>query len=235
VPYDLENPACAIVLVGTFNPAIFSPAWFAKTEIITQREFDEATTQIIHSEVAQFDVVRFRVDIQQTRFQINTSIAPFVTIMDDVRRIFGEKLPHTPVSAFGINFHGHFKVDTPEQRIALGRRLAPTAPWGSFGNRLEDSAAAPDAASGLISLVMQETRPQGRTSGARRVEIQPSRKVDGLRGVFIAVNDHFDVEGTRPEDGATKAMDLLAAEFDKSEQEYRRIVSEMMDFAASLK
>ena len=235
MPYDLENPSCAIVLVGGFNPAIFSPAWLAKTEIITQREFDEATTQVIHSEIAQFDVVRFRVDIQKTRFQINTSMAPFVATMDDVRRIFGEKLPHTPVNAFGINFHGHFNLDTPEQRIAFGRQLAPTAPWGAFGKRLEGSTAAPGTTSGMVSLVMQETRPQGRKSGARRVEIQPSGKLDGLRGVFIAVNDHFDVEGARPEDGATKAMDMLAAEFDRSEQEYRRIVSEMMDFAESIR
>lgn len=234
MPYDLENPSCAIVLVGTFNPAIFSPAWLAKTEIITQRDYDEATTQVIHPEIAQFDAVRFRVDIQKARFQISTSIAPFVTIMDDVRKIFGEKLPHTPVSAFGINFHGHFNLATPEQRIALGRRLAPTASWGSFGKRLEDSTATPDVASGMISLVMQETRPPGRKSGTRRVEIQPARKVDGLRGVYISVNDHFDVEDTRPEDGGTKAMDLLAAVFDKSEQEYRNIVSEMMDFAASV-
>jgi hypothetical protein len=234
VYYDLEYPTCAIVLVGKFNPAIFSPAWLAKSGIISDIESEKSEIQIIHPEIAQFDVGKFRVEVQQTRFQITTTIAPFITIMDYTRQIFGQKLPHTPIDALGLNFHAHFDLESAEQRMLLGRRLAPVAPWGAFGERIEASQSA-DTAGGLLSLVMQETRPDGRKAGWRQVRIEPSRKTDKTRGVFLAVNDHFDFENISAEDGANIAVDLLAEVFDTSEQEYRKVTADIMKFAASLK
>jgi hypothetical protein len=234
VRYDLENPSCSLVLIGKFNPAIFSPAWLTKVGIITDEDFEHSKVQVIHPEIAQFDARRFRVDAQPSRFQITSTLAPFVTLADDLRRFFGEKLPHTPISAIGINFHTHFRLESAEKRMALGRALAPITPWGAFGQRLASSGSSPEFASGMVSLVLQETRPDGRPNGSRRVEVQPSKKFDALRGVFIAVNDHFEVADPRDEDGGQAVMEILAREFDTSEAEYRRIVSELMDFAGGL-
>ncbi len=137
--YDLESPSCTLVLIGAFNPAIFSPAWLAKVDIISDEDLEKSTTQVIHPEITQFNARRFRIDVQPDRFQITSTMAPFVSIADDVRRLFGELLPHTPVGAVGINFHVFFRFPTPEQRMAFGRALAPTEPWGAFGKRLAES------------------------------------------------------------------------------------------------
>src|SRR5215207_2918217 len=57
-------------------------------------------------------------------------------ILDDVLAIFSE-LPHSPIKLFGVNLEVHFKLQAPAQRLALGRTLAPVAPWGEFGKCLE--------------------------------------------------------------------------------------------------
>ena len=86
----------------------------------------------------------------------------------------------------------------------------------------------------MVSLVMQESRPGGRANGSRRVEIQPSKKVDAQRGVLVAVNDHFEIANAHDEDGGKAVLHILAREFDASEAESRLIVSELMDFAGGL-
>lgn len=231
--YDPEAPSCTLVLIGKFNPAIFSPAWFAKVGIISDNELEIAVLDkpITHPEIAQFTVNRrFRIEVQPTRFQMVSTLAPFISIADDVRSLFTRFLPHTPVSALGINFSMHFRLDTAEQRLKLGRALAPSEPWGGLGRRLQASTISNP--SGVASLVLQESLES--ESRFRRVEVQPSRSFDRLRSVFIAYNDHFGIANARDEDGAAAAMTLLGSEFDKSEREYRTIVTDLMAFAESL-
>ena len=43
-----------IVLVGSFNPPIFHPEWFAKYGIINSAEKDAAEIELIHREFAFF-------------------------------------------------------------------------------------------------------------------------------------------------------------------------------------
>jgi hypothetical protein len=49
-----ELEGLTIVVVGSFNPAIFHPAWFSRCNLIRQEEADSAKVEIVHSEVAQF-------------------------------------------------------------------------------------------------------------------------------------------------------------------------------------
>ena len=41
-----------IVMLGSFNPKIFQPAWFAANELIRNLEAEEADTQIIHNDIS---------------------------------------------------------------------------------------------------------------------------------------------------------------------------------------
>ncbi len=230
--YTPEISSASIVLVGKFNPAIFTPAWFAKVGIITDSELGSSATRVVHPEITQFDISRFRVEVQPARFQITTMEEPFVSILDDIEEIFVRHLPHTPTGSFGINYNVHFLLSSPGQRIALGRALAPTEPWGAFGSRLAEPTS-PELASGMVTLIMQETNPSDRNKGARRVKVQPSKKVDKLRGVFVDINDHFEME-TSDEIGAGDSILLLRERFDASIAESKTIVSELMTFASRL-
>src|SRR5262249_38735766 len=130
--YEPDVQSASIVLVGRFNPAIISPAWLLKIGVISKGEFETSNVVVIHPEVTQFSIERFQIEILPQRLVITTAGEPYVQILDDVVGIF-TALPHSPIKVFGVNFEIHFKLQAPEQRVVLGRTLAPVAPWGEFG------------------------------------------------------------------------------------------------------
>lgn len=232
--YLPEHQAASIVLLGKFNPAIFSPAWLAKAGTITAGEADSATIQVIHPEIAQFSVERFRFDVQKERFQITTLMEPFIRISDSIRTLFTDRLPHTPTSRMGINYELHFRLDSPEQRVALGRALAPIAPWGDFGVRLM-GGDAPKSIGGLATLAMQESSPPDRASGYRRVQIEPLRQAQQLSSVRMHINDHYEIPDAEDHQGAVPLMELLNDRFDPSISEAKAIVTQLMEFASNVR
>jgi hypothetical protein len=228
--YEPQVQLASIVLVGRFNPAIFSPAWFAKVGIISDAELDESKVGIVHSEVTQFSLDRFKIDVFPERFSITTPNEPFVQILDDTLSTF-QQLPHSLVTVFGINYEIHFNLDSADQRIALGRALAPVTPWKDFGQRLGGST--PDRVGGLVSLVMQET-PTDRDIGYRQVKIERSAILRSPASVMMHVNDHFEIVNAKAEDGAEPGMKLLRERFDGSLIEAKKIVAQLMKFAEEL-
>jgi hypothetical protein len=228
--YEPQIQLASIVLLGRFNPAIFSPAWFAKVGIISDAELAESTDRasLVHSELTQFSLERFKIDVFPERFAITTPSEPFTQILDDTLSTF-HNLPHSPVNKLGINYEIHFNLDSGEQKIALGRALAPVTPWKDFGRRLGEST--PDRVGGLMSLVMQET-PTDRDRGYRQVKIEPSAMLRAPTGVMIHVNDHFEIVNAKDEDGAQSGMKLLRERFDGSVIEAKKIVTQLMEFAA---
>ena len=53
-----EVGGCGVVLVGHFNPLIFSPSWFAKNGIVGEEEASAADVSVIHPEIAAFRMNR---------------------------------------------------------------------------------------------------------------------------------------------------------------------------------
>ncbi len=143
---------CSIVLVGQFNPAIFHPAWLQAKGIETEGMSTDTNT-LITAELANFSIHDRSYHIRTDRFQIDTLIAPWVTLLDITTKIFAENLHHTPIMGFGINRSGHVELPSKPSRIKLGRKLAPTDPWGDFGERMETEETF--LTGGLRSLVMQ--------------------------------------------------------------------------------
>lgn len=229
--YDPDIQSASIVLLGKFNPPIFSPAWFARTGILSTEEAETATTEIIHQEIAKFKLDRLHIEVLPNRFVATSTMEPYSRLLDEILKLFSEQLPHSPIDKLGINYEVHFKLENARKRNELGRALAPTKPWGELGKRIEVSAT--DMPSGMVVLVMQESSITGREKGWRRVQIEPSVMVPGLAGVRIQVNDHFEI--TSPDFlGATPIMGVLRANFDVSLQNSKKIVSQLMDFASSL-
>ena len=51
---EAEKGGCSIVLLGAFNPTIFTPEWFARYEIATEAGENDSTVNIIHPEISNF-------------------------------------------------------------------------------------------------------------------------------------------------------------------------------------
>ncbi len=217
-----------VVLLGDFNPAIFTPAWFALHGLLPQSVADSAVLQVAHEQVTAFDTnwLHLRVTIDQ--FSVNTVQAPHVRLHDLVLRIFQDHLFHTPLRAFGINRNVHFCVQSIAERDRIGRTLAPVEPWGQWGRCLGLSGKH----GGMTSLTMSQVAPQGRPAGGQiNVTVEPSTLVGkGRTGVYVRVNDHYAIDnaglGT-----AERLMKLFKSNFGTSIDRSNELIDHIMSLA----
>ena len=122
-----------IIVLGAFNPALFTPAWFVLHGLLPEGAADSAEVEIIHPLVTEFTFDWLQLKVTAEHFSAETSQAPHVRVRDLVVRVFREYLPHTPLKGFEINRRVHFRVRNPAERDRIGRTLAPVEPWGRWG------------------------------------------------------------------------------------------------------
>ncbi len=223
-----EISGVTVVLLGDFNPAIFTPAWFALHGLLPESVVEDADLQIAHPHVTQFAADWLRLHVTAARFLVETLQSPHVRLRDLVARTFKEYLHHTPVRAFGINRDVHFRVKSFAERDRIGRILAPVKPWGTWGHAL----GLDGENNGMRSLTMSQMDPGGRPSGGKiNITIQPSNKIDKARpGVYVGVNDHYAIEDSELET-AKHLMDLFDGNFETSLQRSDGIIDHIMSLA----
>ena len=221
-----EISGVAVVLLGSFNPAIFTPAWFGLQGLLPKATVESAELGVAHSSVTEFTAEWLRLGVRPDRFSAETSQAPLIRACDLVVRTFRELLPHTPLKALGINREVHFRVPGAAERDRIGRKLAPTAPWGDWGRLIE-----PDGAhGGMISLTMRQNRVGGRPSGDQiNVTVEPSASL-GFAGVYVRVNDHY-AAGENGEGGGGGLIERLEREFEQSARRSELLIDQVMSLA----
>lgn len=227
----VETQASSIVLVGKFNPAIFSPGWLAKYGFISDEQMEGANVTVVHPEVTQFTAGGYGFDVNQQRCMMRSEQEPFTMLLELAVGIFGNHLTYTPLQKLGINLHVTYSCRSAKQRIELGRVLAPLAPWGKFGKRIEDSPVAQTG--GILSMTMQENNLPDRKSGHRRVEVEADNDA-GRKRVMIGVNDHFELLKPDDVEGSAEIIAILQDRFDASIAESRRIINELIEVSNGL-
>jgi hypothetical protein len=222
-----ELSQLALVLVGNFNPSIFQPAWLARHKIITDRAADTASVSVVHPDITIFSIdTDFSLQVERERFSISRTFAPWVRISDIVGAIFGDLLPHTPVSKLGINLLVHFDAGSQAKRNEIGERLAPPAPWGEWGKLV--SSGEGKTRGGMQSLTMIQKNVSDRPAGWVQVKIEPSTRIrGGLTGIFMEANDHYELAGSEAQD-ARALVTILRDKFDSSVKNSEKIVDQIM-------
>ena len=220
-----EISGVVIVMVGRFNPAIFTPAWFALHGLLPEKVAESAKLQVAHNQVTSFSADWLTLQATTERFSAETEQSPYVRLRDLVTRVFKEYLPHTPAMQLGINRWVHFKVKSGSERVRIGRILAPVQPWGQWGERIEQGSEP----GGLRSLTMTQIAPRERAATDRiNVIVEPSTRIaEGRLGIYVSVNDHFEIDATAPR-SAERLMELLDREFDASLKHSEVIIDEIM-------
>ena len=213
-PPKLEDDTASIVLIGSFNPAIFQPAWFAAKELIREAEATAATVDMIHPEVTSFRVGWLVLNVTRERFvAMSSDAAQHVALRDLVLGTF-HILEHTPTSRVGMNRSMHFSLHDEQKWHRLGNMLAPKEPWA-------DIAIKP----GLLSLVMQSNRDD-EVPGRTVFRVEPSIK--HRFGAYIDVNNEFVAKrdadkifapSSEPRSDTTpELMDLVRVQWDRTIQ-----------------
>jgi len=223
-----ESSGAGVVLLGSFNPAIFTPAWFAQHGLLPKSVADNAELQIAHGQLTAFSAEWLQLAVDPERFRAWTRQEPYVRLLDLVMRVFGEHLSDTPVRAFGIDRDVHFPAPDPAARDRVGRLLVPTEPWGKVAEILELDGES----GGMASLAIGQSRPKGRPLGGRiDVKVEPSPQIDAARsGICVQINDHHAVDADAP-DGRERLFELLGNDFEASIRRADDIIDHVMSLA----
>lgn len=176
---DVALDSMSIVVKGRFNAAIFSPLWFLQQELIGASDFSKADIEMITSEFASFSTGWLQCQVVPDALQLITKHPTEFERLRDVAVGILNTLPHTPISALGINRAVHFATSDLDQYLAIGDRLVPKQFW-------EDLVALPITRQ--VAVVGE--RPDV-FAGRLQVQVEPSQNFP--RHIFVAQNDHFDL------------------------------------------
>jgi hypothetical protein len=224
--------AASIVALGHFNPLIFGRDWLRDKEILVGNDFEKLKTSIVHPDIVSYEMPWGTFQADRTTFNIGTTREPLVRVHDFFVRCF-QFLPETPISAVGINREVHFETASEAARDRVGDVLAPKEFWGDFVQ------SGGQKTGGLRSLIMEQaTTKEGRHRrtdgkfGHVWVRVEPSLRQDIRYGIFMQVNDHFDLM-TPPDklsDGRAGA-DLVTEQFERSITNSELLIERVMGLA----
>jgi hypothetical protein len=173
----LSIQTASIVLRGQFNPAILSPGWLLAEGLLGPKEALDVRSQVILNQLSTFHTSWLQCQVTEDQLVASTDEPPEFERLRDVLVGILKTLPHTPVSAMGINRTFHFQMPSWEDWHALGDTLAPKTFWDEF-------LQLP----GTETVSIQGNRPD-EFAGRVLVTVQPSRTVK--TGIFVMVNDHY--------------------------------------------
>src|SRR5579859_3402300 len=195
-----EIEGASIVMIGSFNPAIFQPRWLGAQHLIRPEEADSAKITIIQAEVADFSTEWFQLQALQNRFQIVSADPRQYAPLRDLAGALFAILPHTPVTTLGLTRTFHFQMPSINLWHGIGHLLAPKEPWNSI---MEGP--------GLRTMLMQGRRKQA-DGGVLRIKVEPSLKVE--HGLYVEVNEEFKAPGDGESEGARWVPERLAEHWD---------------------
>lgn len=211
----------SIVAVGAFNPAIFTPDWLERNNLIGKDDLDGARrgeSLIVSRQVCAFETDWFGLQVLEEQFSL-TSKGPLTPAFADLAIGILALVPHTPITAVGLNFLGHYRLASTDEYHQVGDVLAPKDIWSSLYPEEHSTAGLAD----LTMRIQQTDKDRNPISGdEKRISIQPSTKV--RCGVFFAYNDHHVVASNNDAVTAAEvAADTIVANWEPSWQDAVRV------------
>jgi len=195
--WKLVGEEASIVLVGSFNPAIFHPEWFIRHKIVPEWNYDAQTHGNDQSKLAvmpDLSTIEFQDDrhmqVLLNKFVLRTSRASeYLTLKDIVSSTFGI-LQETPIAQMGMNHSVVIEIPDDDKWISFGEKVAPKAPWHSIAPYINELDEDRKKTLGLWDMTVQLPRPDDALG-----YIRPTIKVDNItqHRVSIGINSHIDV------------------------------------------
>jgi hypothetical protein len=184
--------------------------------LLPESEVEDATVQVVHPQVCQFETERFVLQVTTDRFVAATKPNATPEPLRDLVLGTFYILEHTPATALGINRQMHFPLGSEEAWHRLGDRLAPKAGWndvlpGRPGMRTLEIHSFKDETKGPAILV----------------RVQPSAKVQF--GVYFEVNDHHPAPASN---GLRDLLTILQHEWEAANEHAIRVVRHILDWAS---
>ena len=190
--YTAEIFTSTTVVVGEFNPAIFTPDWLERNNLIGEgdaavaREGRAGSQLLVSHQVTSFETEWFTLQVLYKQFTLTSKGVLSPAFKDLTVGIF-QLVSHTPVKAIGLNFTGQFKLNNLEEQHKVGDVFAPKDIWNTLYPE--------EFFAGLANLTMRiqhgsrEGGPD--TQDEKRITLQ--RSSNFKTGISLSFNDHHDL------------------------------------------
>jgi hypothetical protein len=204
----------SVVLLGSFNPPIFQPAWFASNQLLRPNEAEEAKVGVIHPDATITEMGPFHLQVLRERFEVSTSQPQDYEVLRDLVLATFRLLSHTPVTRLGINWNSHYRIHEGSW-ADVQARLWPASIWNDV---LEQPS--------LTAAVMRGERTSGKPG---TVEIRVERSVPVADGLYVGYNDEYVLGAAEEEPVAQPALDVLQNDFATSLTKGRERVAKLVE------
>jgi hypothetical protein len=179
----------AVVAVGSFNPPIVNVDWLQHHGLIGDGDAEVARSNdgfIVSRPIAKFQTDAFAVQVLENQLSIS-SLGPVTPALPDLAMSILELLPHTPVTALGINVQAHYKMASESTYHCVGDTLVPKQIWNQLLPGKNVGMAD------LTVLIQDGTRDKPEiTPNVKRISVQPSTRLKF--GVYFRMNDHYELD-----------------------------------------
>lgn len=178
-----------VVLHGSFNHAVFQPAWFARHGMIGACEAENPDVSMSSRE-SRFKAALFELSVRRDRFTVAGRDNHSEHVRDLVVSCFGRFLPHTPIQTVRISRRIRFDAGSSEVRDKVGGRLAPKEAWGEWMEETSRSSENGSGHGGMSLIVMtQDLKSEEGLKIRVDARVGPSTKTGS--GIFVNVVTHF--------------------------------------------
>lgn len=182
-PQNFHTVGIGCVLVGKFNPDMFSPAWLKYYKLVRDAEADEAKVSVIHPGLTQFVVANVTFIVQEAKFSISTvDQSRFEPLKDLVLGVLS-LIESTPVTSMGMNTECHFRAKDEAAWNKFGDTVASKELWQKFVTN-----------PGLKTITIQGNNTNSAPGGEINVKVEPSKIK--ANSVLIQINNHFAFSGS---------------------------------------
>lgn len=214
----------SIVLIGSFNPGIYHPAWFQKQELLQDVEIEKPVIEIINNDIAIFTAAWLRIEVTGSKFIAATEDeSKFNPLRDLVIGTF-RLLDQTPIQVIGMNREIGFELCSLDEWHEVGHALAPKNIWQKI-SLIHDP--------GMLSLVMQSNR-KDEYEGKFNVTVKPLFKKQNT--VSVAFNNHIELKKNDNDLlTAEKACEVIEAEWEKSLSHSLKVATQLIQEALNNK
>ena len=182
---------------------------------------------MVHPEITQFKTRQFRVSVELNKFIATCEAIHSNIVRDLVISCFGRVLIHTPITLMGLNRELHFSCGSEAQRSKFGFSVAPPEVWGRWGEQIKKTASSEKVHGGMMRVQMREQPRPDDYAGYIQAEIQPSLLIRGGAGIFIQINNHFEITQDQ-EHPAQGAVETLEGAWELSLLKAEEIIGEVM-------
>ena len=212
-----EHDHTSIVLVGSFNPRIFHPAWFVRHGLLAPEAEADSKIEVISNDLCVMQAGWFRIEVFSERFTMHSVATPVTEALRDLVQATFAILRHTPITRIGLNRAAHFNLGSEGAWHNFGHRLAPKKTlW-------EPVLKQP----GTLSLTIMSERPDD-YDGHINVKVEPSARV--RYGLFVEVNEEYRPVSTSDANDAVWISDVLVKQWDDTQrraaQVFKHVVSQ---------